>query len=639
MLPYIFSGMGVLLAIFALLAYYKLVDYRDAVLIDHLGNQRFTSVFQYGNTYAAVIGSFWLFNLSKLTDRENKVWQVIFFSFPLALFALNLMHTYSRGALLVFASVWMITLLCMPLSRQISFVFHSFLSTFGGLVLFRGLSIYSPITTLILMILFIILSSVFGILYMRYGWKLQKLDKWRLSRFYFMGVAVILAVLLFLDMKNEGFVYKQLPVSFQERVKDISLETYSVQGRSLFMDDALKISSENPILGVGGEGWRILFTHVQEVPYWSNETHNGYLEILLSTGWLGMSLFVGVFGYLFFQLIVQLRSSSKQESTLVVGTLSALLMLFLHSAIDFNFSYGTVWFVIMVLFAMGITTKNKKEKIEKTILIRSVLSLLTLAVAISGVYSLRMYSAENTFSSIQKGQVTESKVKALIDKNPYSVRYQEIAIDVYLQLYQQTKKASYMELAKGSLNRMIELEPRNARVMFNAGIFHYKLGDFEQATIYFDKVLEYDHFNTGYYENIIKMKNDMMQNTYQLDKEKAEIYANSLTNDFKLLNEWHERMKAYSFEINERNFHIPVGARVPVAQTKFFFKHFEEVIPLLQGVEGGDPNLMTQAQAMLAVSYMMIGEKEKSKKVYENMMKQVPNFKEYYNSYLELAKS
>lgn len=636
-LSYIFILMGLILSVFVVVGYFGYVDFEDIILMDHEGNKRFTGVFQYGNTFAAVIGAFWLYALVSLTDRNNPIWKNVILAIPMALYSLDFFHTYSRGAWIIFPIAWFIGLVLLPFHRQVLLVIYTLVSTLGGLLIFKYLNDSSPF--LVIGIALVTCALIIFITWVdkRTGWRLSKFNSLKFSQFYLTILAIVGAILLFLDIKSQGFIYQQLPTSFQHRVSDINSTTYSLQARSFFFDDAMKISKEHPILGVGGEGWKLLFTQVQEVPYWSNETHNGYLEALLNTGWLGLAIFIMVFGYLFFQLARNLKTDNEVLFTYTRAVIPALLMIFMHSFMDFNFSFGTVWYMVMLLFSIGIVTKITEKKEQSVGVNVGFIIGLILAVSICSIYTLRFYASENIKASIQNGQVTVEQIEKLVNRNPYLVDNRMIAADIYMQLLQQTKQEKYKQQVVEQLDKVEELEPHNASAMYTVGVYYLRLGEFDKGIQYFDRALSYDHYNLDLYRNIMQNKSQLMKQQAK-EKQKSLEYANSLLQNYQLMNDWNQKMMANPIQINERNFHIPSSVKWNAGEAMLVQRKYQDVISLVESVRyDQDVKIQTGARALLAAAYQLSGNQAKTQELIQLMKPSDPDFEKQVGAYLLLA--
>ncbi len=108
--------------------------------------------------------------------------------------------------------------------------------------------------------------------------------------------------------------------------------------------DALRLLGESPWVGRGGDTWRALHRTVQGRPYVGNEVHSGYLDLALDLGLIGL---VAVLGWLIAVI------AGMYRSRLPARLLPAFLVLLLHSAVDFDMSYGLFWMLVLWLAVWG----------------------------------------------------------------------------------------------------------------------------------------------------------------------------------------------------------------------------------------------------------------------------------------------
>lgn len=112
--------------------------------------------------------------------------------------------------------------------------------------------------------------------------------------------------------------------------------------RELMYRDAWELAGAAPWFGQGGETWRHAYRAVQSEPYVGAEVHSGYMDLLLNTG---------IFGFLAalaLMLVTVFRLGQAERR--LVPPLSVLL---LHSVLDFDWSYGLVWLLIIWLAVMA----------------------------------------------------------------------------------------------------------------------------------------------------------------------------------------------------------------------------------------------------------------------------------------------
>lgn len=125
--------------------------------------------------------------------------------------------------------------------------------------------------------------------------------------------------------------------------------------RGLFYRDAWKLAAEAPWLGRGGETWRHSYLAAQSRPYVGSQVHSGYLDILLNLGTAGLAavlLLLLAAGWLVFKASPRL--------------LPPLLVIILHSAVDFDWSYGLIWMLLLLLPAWALAETIARQVAEGT---------------------------------------------------------------------------------------------------------------------------------------------------------------------------------------------------------------------------------------------------------------------------------
>ncbi len=116
----------------------------------------------------------------------------------------------------------------------------------------------------------------------------------------------------------------------------------TVAARGLFYRDAWKLAAEAPWLGRGGGTWRSTYLAAQSRPYVGSQVHSGYLDLLLNLGGLGLAV-----------ILLLLLAAGWLVAAEAPRLLPPLLALALHSAVDFDWSYGLVWLLLFLLTALA----------------------------------------------------------------------------------------------------------------------------------------------------------------------------------------------------------------------------------------------------------------------------------------------
>ncbi|WP_254075693.1 O-antigen ligase family protein [Paenibacillus tritici] len=123
----------------------------------------------------------------------------------------------------------------------------------------------------------------------------------------------------------------------------------TADARALFYRDAWKLAAEAPWLGRGGETWRHSYLAAQSRPYVGSQVHSGYLDILLNLGIAGLAA-----------VLLLLLAAGWLVVKASPRLLPPLLVLILHSAVDFDWSYGLLWLLLFLLPARALAEATGK---------------------------------------------------------------------------------------------------------------------------------------------------------------------------------------------------------------------------------------------------------------------------------------
>lgn len=128
------------------------------------------------------------------------------------------------------------------------------------------------------------------------------------------------------------------------RFLSLSLHSSTLLGRLLYAQDALRLIPRYPF-GCGYYGYYFLQTEVQTGVYTVANVHNELIQMMLDIGIVPAVLFYGT-------LIYNICKKEAPERNRL-----ALLVMLLHSLLDYDFQFLAVWFVL-ILF---LDVKNIKE--------------------------------------------------------------------------------------------------------------------------------------------------------------------------------------------------------------------------------------------------------------------------------------
>ena len=153
--------------------------------------------------------------------------------------------------------------------------------------------------------------------------------------------------------KQERFKY--IPDAIANRFKNFSLESTSVSSRRQFMKDGIKIFKDYPLIGAGGGAWKNLYRKYQSYPYNTTEVHNFYVQYAVEVGILGLAILFMVLVQLFIGFIKTIKNKSNYLPVYL-----AVMLLLIHSFIDFNLSLPEVNFILWML--IGILNNDNSIK-------------------------------------------------------------------------------------------------------------------------------------------------------------------------------------------------------------------------------------------------------------------------------------
>jgi len=349
-------------------------------------NMRINSTFQYHNAAATYLSAVFLIALGMLSLQKG--WQAkLYYTLVGFLSLLTILLTFSRGAWLALAiSIFIFFIFCIPELRLRSIVNSILLLS----VAFLGVTViarhfvdktgYGIIIPLVFMVVLVWICTVLlDLLFKRF----------RLPN-YISIILLMLAVFLFFIAPNHGSTNTFLPDfadsghlqestapelaapkgsnPVNQRITEISLQTFSAQERFIYYRTALKIARDYPLTGAGGGAWEVLYLSylTEEHPdfVYTREAHSHYLKVLIEAGILGLVAFVAIWiffiaGFLKYRFSKTIDSANKQ---LFLTIFAPAIMIGLHSMIELSLSFGAIAIFLWILLAMGSTIISEKGK-------------------------------------------------------------------------------------------------------------------------------------------------------------------------------------------------------------------------------------------------------------------------------------
>ncbi|MFA4133401.1 MULTISPECIES: O-antigen ligase family protein [unclassified Brevibacillus] len=632
----IFQFSGIWIALYALFGLWGLADFQDITL-----GYRLAGFFQYPNTLAAVVGAYWIYTLLKMIKEDISNKEVFILSLPLVVYGLCFFFTYSRGAMVVLPIAWLFSLLLLKPRQQLKYTLFTFTSLVASVLSFE---LYTTIIdknnsslTIASLIAFSLLVAVLNILVNRTNRKVSNLrivrfiESKKYANYAIPGALFLLLGLIAIDLLKQGLVYKLLPEGLQNRISLINFESNSFIARSNFLQDAFSFSKNSPFIGWGGEGWRFLFTQYQQIPYWSNEVHNGYLEMLLSVGWVGLLIFMFVMGFFLYQMLTYLKIEVHSEKrTQIIASIGALSMLFIHACIDFDFSFGTVWFIVFWILGMSVPIEPKVAWNNISVKWKKVaLALCTVSIMIFFVYTIKFFVSDQITQGIGTNEAVSEMKKKLEEGALYNPYRSEIWLDLAnmeVYDYRVNKSESSKTNAVNYSMRALELEPQNASLYHQVGTIYLSLGAIDKAFQNYQKAVNYDRFHVKYREQIMILLSNLAVDGVKNKAKDATFYADEAIKEHKEYKAVFDKYRSESVH-DKRPLELSQDAKFLLAQSYVINKEYSEALELLLPIcSDSSSSMYTDAVALLVNVYETMEEKAKAKQIVVEMTKSYPVF-------------
>jgi O-antigen ligase/tetratricopeptide (TPR) repeat protein len=613
--PFIYLVAGILISFSMILSFKGIISYQDSLIAG-----RFAGVFQYPNTFGMIIGSFLLFSLIILSDENISYKKAFLYSFPLISFGANLIFSGSKGMFIIFPVIWVLGLSLLQVKQQLKYLFTSIVLLVFTVIGFFLLKL-GVVSGIILFLLVSLLAS--GILQLLNHFKIEQklVERVRLNKAIIPLIVFTVALMFVLDIKNEGLIYESMPSMWQSQISDISHETSTAKERIILAKDSLKSFFAAPLIGHGGNAWEVIYPKFQTVPYQTKSIHNGYLDWLVSSGIIGLLAFFAVGIYIF--ILIYRNLALTDQKIFYISIFMSLSVIFLHSFIDFNFSYGTVWLLIIWLISMG-TVQNSISNFpreSKAIKLRTnfpviSLSLLSVFVVFCLLLTFRFMLANEYYEDSLASSSLENKERLMlkaVDLNPYETKYWFELGEISAYYVYKLKDSDRKNQVKKSVDEALQLEPHNPFVSYRSGLLLEKIGDYEWALQLFDNALNYDHFNTDLYTRAIQHKVEMGIGIN--DGKLIDSAIRDYKNNEKWFNQYKNSPEGSKAEFNSRDFSVSDKARYYAALAYYKKQNYTQCIYIIDRSKNEDAALMLNNLALKYVAYEKAGKSNIAAKI------------------------
>ncbi|WNQ10432.1 O-antigen ligase family protein [Paenibacillus aurantius] len=492
---------------------------------------RITSVFQYANTYSAVLVGLLFSSLFLITNSENK-YRLGFISAMIVPIIISFILTDSRGGLLMAPIVLLCLLPFLSPPKQIIYLINLILgATTSFLVLkpIKNISIdirenfwqnsnfkLPLMSTESLMAWGLLLLGstamvIFSLLINHFfSPKIKQMTK-QLTKFKFnklilpSALVIIFSVLIGITFSVPA-ARSLLPASISSKIEKTNLSQNSVLERLTFYRDTAKFLKDQPIIGAGGGAWAALYEKYQSNPYESRQAHNFFLQLLTEVGLLGFIILLSLIIYVYYHFIRRYNEhDSNDVSKLIYFIITTSILV--HSAIDFDMSFA----YISALVFMGLGIMISKPLINtEAISLRfnyiytGFLLFVSILLLVSGLDKKIASNFFNKSISAAQNRLPFNEVLASLDKSiemqPKNIQYISTKANMLSQAYSQTKNDVFYIQMKNLILEAQQIEPSNRIIIEQKLAMHLQKKEFEQAVGTLENALEYFPWDSGVYE-------------------------------------------------------------------------------------------------------------------------------------------
>ncbi len=344
---------GVITAIVSMIGYAGGLSFlEDVVLSDRLG-----ATFQYTNTAGIYFLICIIFCMSLLLEARNIFARVLLEGVGNIL-CIALFFTGSRGVFVIaLFAVFIIYTILLPWGYKLKSLAYFFIMLLPIVAIANKYYMYSKISDCFGAMKWIILSFIVSVILALLTEMLSKLPRKSKILIYVIAFAGLLLFTItqynYVSVLAGSLATKLVPPNILVRLQTINLGELSFIQRIDFNKDALRLIREHFLLGIGGGGWIALYQSVQDHYYIARTVHNHYFQIFVEAGILGFVSFLGLVLLSLYNYVKSVFIGDTSNRIIMSGLTVSFLALSVHSAMDFNLTYGGIALLFWSLTALS----------------------------------------------------------------------------------------------------------------------------------------------------------------------------------------------------------------------------------------------------------------------------------------------
>lgn len=224
-----------------------------------------------------------------------------------------------------------------------------------------------------------------------------------------------------LNGKEYPLQYKYIPTKLVQKIKNININYKTSQERMEMIKNALELSKDNFLTGIGGDGWQYKYGEVQSYEYISKEIHSYPAKVILEFGIIGVISYIGI--------IILVVKCIKDRDTSNISLIFAVMIIILHSIIDTDMEYAHILIYVFAMIANISSNKEIKEKDNKKLYV--ILNIVLIALMLVSIYSLINIEQYDRYSNIsdllsQRNGLRRTSAEYLEINRKIAQEYEEI---------------------------------------------------------------------------------------------------------------------------------------------------------------------------------------------------------------------
>jgi hypothetical protein len=393
------------------------------------------------------------------------------------------------------------------------------------LILFIGIFYTSSRNTMVYLIVFIIIKFIYDF---KEKYKFSVLINATVAFFSYaaiqlmgFGMILVLPILIYcfyyIIMKNMKPKFKNvlaiilillsiplvflLPINFVQRLKNLSFSLGVFQERLVYFNDVIPVIFKR-LIGSGINSFEYTEYLHQTAFYDVRYIHNSVLQIGYDIGLFGALLFIviAVIG-----LFILIKSKNENKKYFI----PIYITIYLHSMLDFDFSYVTIVALLVMFVAFSNDTQDEKLiviNINKLMPVTLILFTSYLVFVQANYYFGNILIQNNNLNTAEK---LYNINKNITFKDPEV--YSQIA-ELYKLKSKQIDKALLKECVN-NLKKSQEINPVDPRTIGNLAFTYQALGQSQEAIDAYENFLNIQPYYSKMYEVYYNYLKELYKNT------------------------------------------------------------------------------------------------------------------------------